>query len=88
MWQAHIPKIFRSILVMVGVAPQGTDLGGEEQCLGRSGWGLIILTSSGRKDYSVSRDASEDYCREGVKRNFEGLTGNKRWIAALYSEFL
>jgi hypothetical protein len=85
---AYPEKSFDQFWKWLGSRRKAQTLAGRSHVWGEVDGELIILTSSRKKHHSVGRDTADLYCREAVKRNFEGLTGNKRWIAALYSKFL
>jgi frataxin-like iron-binding protein CyaY len=50
--------------------------------------GALVIRSSEGKSYIVSRQAAGNYCWEASKKKFDGLVANKRWVAALYRDFL
>ena len=63
-------------------------LGCQSHVFGKVEGDALVITSSEGKSYTVSREAAGNYCREALKKKFEGLVANNRWVAALYRDFL
>jgi len=67
---------------------EAPTLGQRSRVFGQVQGDSLILMSSEVKEYSVSRETAEAYCREAARKKFHGLVANKRWVAALHRNFL